>query len=835
MPGDLDLAVRVRADLTNAVRQLDRLERELKQTGAAGRTAGRGGREAAAGTDRASRSADRAARNFNRLGDAAERSGRGLGILRGALAGVGAALVVREIIQAARAVTETGLAFERLEQRFTFATGSIRGGVEAFRFVQAEAERLGISFAAAGDGFSSLAAAAKGTALEGEAAREIFLALSEASTVLRLTQDQARGAFRAVEQIISKGTLSAEELRQQLGERLPGAFQIAARSLGVTTEELNKMLERGEVLSEEFLPRFAAELRRTFAGDVPEAARSSAAEFARLGNAIERLQDSIARSGLLEFLADVSSALADVVDRATAFVDSLGGGGDAGGIEARTAALARTRERLETEENGLAEAQRRLEEASTRSLNFRSAAQRASLALLREEVRTRAEATAQLRESYAAQESFLRRQAALRTRPAEPAAAVPAVTPEVDREALDKALEEIARFRDRVHDQFRRDSAGPGGLLRLDFERDLESLRRFNAAALEAAAGNAEETARINEAAAAAELALRAKLARDRDRLIDKEEERLRTAAERRAGEAERAARREADVRARVLAEIGRRQDALGLITPYEDAVRAAETWRAEVLRDVNAVAGGHEELAGLLEQINRIYMEMIAQAEEARRANETLAGAIAAGARDYAGAAADSLGEVRSAAERAFGGLEDALTRFVTTGKLDFKDFANSVIADIARIAIRQQVIAPLAEAFGGAFGGGGFFGLFHGGGIAGSPGGRERLLPAAAFAGAPRLHAGGIAGGLRADEVPTILRRGEGVFTPEQMAALSGPAAGPVSVEVVNRGTPQEAVSADARIDARGMIIEIVTDDIRSGGRIGRTLQDTIPGMRL
>ena len=49
-----------------------------------------------------------------------------------------------------------------------------------------------------------------------------------------------------------------------------------------------------------------------------------------------------------------------------------------------------------------------------------------------------------------------------------------------------------------------------------------------------------------------------------------------------------------------------------------------------------------------------------------------------------------------------AFKGMEDALTNFVMTGKLNFKDFARSIIADITRIAVRQAIIAPILGAFG-------------------------------------------------------------------------------------------------------------------------------------
>ena len=80
-----------------------------------------------------------------------------------------------------------------------------------------------------------------------------------------LSADDTRGALRALEQIVSKGTVSAEELRGQLGERLPGAFQIASRAMGVTTQELGEMLQRGEVLVEDLLPKLAKELRSSVA------------------------------------------------------------------------------------------------------------------------------------------------------------------------------------------------------------------------------------------------------------------------------------------------------------------------------------------------------------------------------------------------------------------------------------------------------------------------------------------------------------------------------------------------------------------------------------------
>jgi lambda family phage tail tape measure protein len=62
-----------------------------------------------------------------------------------------------------------------------------------------------------------------------------------------------------------------------------------------------------------------------------------------------------------------------------------------------------------------------------------------------------------------------------------------------------------------------------------------------------------------------------------------------------------------------------------------------------------------------------------------------------------------DEVANVAASAESlmksAFKGMEDALVEFVSTGKLDFKSLVNSIIADMARITIRQNITGPLAN----------------------------------------------------------------------------------------------------------------------------------------
>jgi len=94
--------------------------------------------------------------------------------------------------------------------------------------------------------------------------QKIFESVSKAAGTLGLKTDELSGVYLALEQMISKGKVTTEELRRQLGERLPGAFGIMANALGVTIPELDKLLKKGEILSTVALPKFAAALEKAY-------------------------------------------------------------------------------------------------------------------------------------------------------------------------------------------------------------------------------------------------------------------------------------------------------------------------------------------------------------------------------------------------------------------------------------------------------------------------------------------------------------------------------------------------------------------------------------------
>lgn len=211
-------------------------------------------------------------------------------------------------------ITNQAAKFEGYENAIRFASGA--DGAKNIHFLNKTIKSLNLDMASSFEGFQTLTGSLKGTSLEGKATRDIFDAVGVAATTMNLTADQSKGAFLAIGQMASKGKVQAEELRGQLGERIPGALGIAARSMGMSQIEFNKMLDSGKVYAEDFLPKFAKELKKTFEGGLPAAANSMQSAINKKNNAIMSFK--------LAFADVLRPALIGVLNVGTKFFNFLG-------------------------------------------------------------------------------------------------------------------------------------------------------------------------------------------------------------------------------------------------------------------------------------------------------------------------------------------------------------------------------------------------------------------------------------------------------------------------------------------------------------------------------
>lgn len=239
-------------------------------------------------------------------------------------------------VKAGAAIIDVAKKLEQVNQTLTAVSGdkTIAGG--QLKYLADFADLSGAKITDIAKPFAQIQAAAAGTNLEGERTVKIFESIVMAGSKLGLSQQDIEGSLRAVQQMMSKGTIQAEELRGQLGDRLPGAMSIMADALGVTTMKLDTMLRKGEV-GRSALVKFSEELSKRFnlkdfTGAWKDVDTIVAAEN-RLANATTKLLDTIDKmfgfsdayknllKGLTSFLTDATSNL----DSFTKYAAAAGG------------------------------------------------------------------------------------------------------------------------------------------------------------------------------------------------------------------------------------------------------------------------------------------------------------------------------------------------------------------------------------------------------------------------------------------------------------------------------------------------------------------------------
>ena len=242
--------------------------------------------------------------------ESAAGSIRGMGSSLLGLAGVTAGLA--GVAAGMKAIVDTTIQFQAVNKQLEYAVGSAKQAAIEFQFVKETANSLGLDLLGAAEGYAKLAAATKGTTLEGKATRDIFLGVSQAAATMGLSVADTNGVFLALSQIAGKGKVSMEELRGQLGERLAPAMKIAADSMGVTVQRLNQLVENG-LDAEEFLAAFAPALKKAFAADAAKNAETLQGRINQLRNEFKLFLNDLGEGGVASGAATIFKDLTDAV------------------------------------------------------------------------------------------------------------------------------------------------------------------------------------------------------------------------------------------------------------------------------------------------------------------------------------------------------------------------------------------------------------------------------------------------------------------------------------------------------------------------------------------
>jgi tape measure domain-containing protein len=273
--------------------------------------------------EQAGQGAQDAGQQFDNLEDATSRAGEGankakkpMDELKGVLAGIVTLAAAKEILDLNDRLTGIKRGFETV-------TGSAEASDRALVFVNDTAKRLGTNALDLAQAFLKITASAKGTQLEGAPTEKIFSSIASAMTTVNASGEDLERVMDAVGQMMGKGVVSAEELRGQLGDSLPGAVQQAAQALMVSNAELSKMLESGEVIAADFLPKFAEQLEKSMGGGGKQV-ESFTASWNRLVNQLVEIATGPTGQGFTLFVATLVDKLA-VLTRGVGFAsDAIG-------------------------------------------------------------------------------------------------------------------------------------------------------------------------------------------------------------------------------------------------------------------------------------------------------------------------------------------------------------------------------------------------------------------------------------------------------------------------------------------------------------------------------
>ena len=215
-------------------------------------------------------------------------------------------------------IIHTGSKLQLIQKSIVGLTKS----TEDWNFIEQQAFKTGTSFDVVARGYRNFFAAANMAGFNNKQIQSMYADVLLSARSIGATQQQTEGALLALEQMISKGTVSMEELRRQLGNALPGAFEIGAKAMNMTTMEFNKFVKTGKLASAEFVPKFIKTLKETYQDGFGEITETVDFAMTNLRNAWQKVAFEIVRSPAGKEFAKMINSLTQKLTSPT-FISAL--------------------------------------------------------------------------------------------------------------------------------------------------------------------------------------------------------------------------------------------------------------------------------------------------------------------------------------------------------------------------------------------------------------------------------------------------------------------------------------------------------------------------------
>jgi tape measure domain-containing protein len=233
------------------------------------------------------------------LDDAQGAMGKTSGAARLVSGAFGQLAAVYGSIELTTKFIDANVQLEKLRRSLAVTSGSAQEAARQIEFLRVTANRSGIAIGDISDSYVRFSTSAKMAGIEARVVDDVFAAITRTAGVMGQGSERAALALDALAQMAGKGTVSMEELRQQLGDSLPGALKVAADGLGLTVKQLTQMVESGQVMAADMLPALASALTKTIAKGTDDV-QGFQASWARLKNEVTLSAQALGDTGAFD-------------------------------------------------------------------------------------------------------------------------------------------------------------------------------------------------------------------------------------------------------------------------------------------------------------------------------------------------------------------------------------------------------------------------------------------------------------------------------------------------------------------------------------------------------
>lgn len=262
--GNLELQLRIQADLKGALAGLRQLETTLASTGAQGVRLSQSSLAAASGVNQLKNAASSATQDLAKTSAGVDNISGQLQRLRniaGAVTGItlGAGML--------KGIATTADDYTNLSARIRLVSDSNAQAATSFKSVIQLASETGQTIAATAELYTRMARSLKGSGATQTDLLQVTQVINKAAVVSGASAVEAHAAIIQLSQGLASGVLRGEEFNS-VSEQMPRIMEMLQSSLGKTRGELRKMAEQGLLTTQvvfKALKDGAAEVDREFA------------------------------------------------------------------------------------------------------------------------------------------------------------------------------------------------------------------------------------------------------------------------------------------------------------------------------------------------------------------------------------------------------------------------------------------------------------------------------------------------------------------------------------------------------------------------------------------